>query len=42
MNERHTCITYIVKLKTRSKEIQGIHFDQDVQVYGIFSNPNIF
>jgi hypothetical protein len=22
--------------------MQGIHFDQDVQVCGIFSNPNIF
>ena len=44
MNERHTYITYIVKSKIGSKEIQVIHFDQDVQVYGIyiFSNPNIF
>jgi hypothetical protein len=42
MNERHTYITYIAKSKTGSKEMQGIHFDQDVQVCGIFSNPNIF
>jgi hypothetical protein len=42
MNKRHTSITYIVKSKTGSEEIQGIHFDQDVQVCGIFSNPNIF
>jgi hypothetical protein len=42
MNERHICITYIVKLKTGSKEMRVIHFDQDVQVCGIFSNPNIF
>jgi hypothetical protein len=42
MNKRHTCIAYIVKSKTRSKEMHDIHFDQDVQVCGIFSNPNIF
>jgi hypothetical protein len=42
MNERHICITYIVKSKTGSKEMRVIHFDQDVQVCGIFSNPNIF
>jgi hypothetical protein len=37
MNERHTYITYIAKSKAGSKEMQGIHFDQDVQVCGIFS-----
>jgi hypothetical protein len=42
MNERHTCTTYIVKSKNGFKEMQVIHFDQDVQVCGIFSNPNIF
>jgi hypothetical protein len=42
MNERHTYITYVVKSKVRSKEMQVIHFDQDVQVCGVFSNPNIF
>jgi hypothetical protein len=42
MNERHTCTTYIVKSKTGSEEMQVIHFDQDVRVCGIFSNPNIF
>jgi hypothetical protein len=41
MNERHTCTTYIAKSKTRSEEMQVIYFDQDVQVCGIFSNPNI-
>jgi hypothetical protein len=42
MNERHTYITYIAKSKTGSKEMQVIHFDQEVQVCGLFSNPNIF
>ena len=42
MNERHTYITYIAKSKTRSKEMQVIHFDQEVRVCGIFSNPSIF
>jgi len=44
MNERHTYITYIAKSKIGSKEMQVIHFDQDVQVCGIYiflSNPNI-
>ena len=45
MNERHTYITYVAKSKIESKEMQVIHFDQDVQVCGIYiflSNPNIF
>jgi hypothetical protein len=37
MNERHSYMTYIAKSKIRSKEIQVIHFDEDVQVCGIFS-----
>jgi hypothetical protein len=41
MNKRHTYITYVAKSKTGSKEMHGIHFDQDVQVCGIFYNPNI-
>jgi len=32
----------IAKSKTGSKEMQGIHFDQDVQVCRIFSNPIFF
>jgi hypothetical protein len=34
MKLRHICITYFAKSKTKSKKIQVIHFDQDVQVCG--------
>jgi hypothetical protein len=39
MRSGHTCITYIAKSKTGSKEMQVIHFDQDVQVCAKFSYP---
>jgi hypothetical protein len=39
MRGGHTCVTYIAKSKTGSKEMQVIHFDQDVQVCGKFSYP---
>ena len=36
MKVGHTCITYFAKSKMDLKEMQVIHFDQDMQVCGIF------
>ena len=38
MSERQTCITYVSMSKSGSKEMQVIHFDQDVQVCGTLKN----
>ena len=32
--KRHACFAYVAKSKTRSKKIQVINLDQDVQVCG--------
>ena len=37
--KRHACFAYVAKSKTRSKKIQVINLDQDVQVCGAI---NIF
>ena len=37
--KRHACFAYVAKSKTRSKKIQVINLDQDVQVCG---DINIF